>query len=92
MPSWALRTAAAVSTLLVFMGAVSYTAAHVKNPAAPLQPPVAPAATGAAAAGAPGTSTPGSSGRVGPSPTPRISLAPGVRGATLPPITFTHVS
>ena len=82
MPPWALRVTAALSTLLVFAGALFYTTAHVKNPAAPLQPPVPPAATPAP--------SPPAAGR--PSPTPRLSLAPGVRGATLPPITFTHVS
>lgn len=88
MPAWGLRVAAAVSTLLVFVGAVSYTAAHVKNGAAPLQPPVsapAPAPT-------PTPRSPGAGSQPSTSPTPRLTLAPGVRGATLPPITFTHVS
>ncbi len=87
MSSWALRLAAALSTLLVFVGAISYTAAHVKNAAAPLQPPVARPATAT-----PATADPSVPGRPSPTATPRLTLAPGVRGATLPPITFTHVS
>ena len=82
MPPWALRLAAGLSTLLVFVSALFYTTGHVKNPAAPLRPPVPPAATPA----------PSPSAAPRPTPTPRLSLAPGVRAATLPPITFTHVS
>lgn len=88
MSAWALRLAAALSTTLVFVGAISYTAAHVKNAAAPLQPPVAPSASAAPATA--GASNSG--GRPAPTATPRLTLAPGVRGATLPPITFTRVS
>ncbi|HEX9268487.1 MAG TPA: hypothetical protein VF998_01465 [Candidatus Limnocylindria bacterium] len=97
MPAWLLRVAAVGITLFALGGSYAYTTAHLKNPGAPLQPPVVaadptatPSPTPEPATAPPGTARP--SQRPTPSPGPRLTLAPGVRSATLPPITFTHVS
>jgi len=100
MPSWSLKLSAVFITLFVLVGSFDYARGHVKNPDAPLQPPVAdqPAATATAPtpSGAP-TIGPLLSTRPGqraPAATagPRLTLAPGVQTATLPPITLTHTS
>ena len=100
MPAWSLKLSATFITLFVLVGSVDYARGHLKNPNAPLQPPVAdkPAATAVA-------STPSPMPSIGPlltirpgqrsptiAPGPRLTLAPGVQSATLPPITFTHTS
>ena len=100
MPSWALKLSAVFITLFTLAGSFGYASAHVKNPNAPLQPPVAdkPAVTSV-----PATVTPVPT--IGPlltlrpgqraptiTPGPRLTLAPGVQSATLPPLTFTHTS
>ena len=99
-PAWSLKLGSACVTLAVLAGSFGYAGTHLKNPAAPLQPPVAdkPAAT----AGPSPTPTPsiGSLITIRPgqktpppgSPGPRLNLEPGVRTATLAPLTFTHVS
>lgn len=71
-----LRLGATAATILGLLASVGYVAAHPKDAAAPLQPPVvrpsptvAPAPTGG-----------------------RIRIGPGVRATELPAITSTHVS
>jgi len=98
MAGWALRLAALATTLFVFAGSVDYAATHVKNAAAPLQPPVDRGPSGTLAPAQP-TPTPlpplvtqrGRTPAPG-TPAPRLTIAPGVRLATLQPLTFTHVS
>ena len=101
MPAWALKLSALFITLFVLIGSFDYARGHLKNPAAPLQPPVADAASPVS------TTTPAPS--VGPTigplltirpgqrtasatPGPRLTLAPGVQTASLAPITLTHTS
>ena len=99
MPSWSLKLSATCISLFMLLGSFDYARGHVKNPNAPLQPPVAdkPAASAAP------TATPGPT--LGPlfttrpgqrpptiTPGPRLTLAPGVVSATLAPISFTHTS
>ena len=99
MTELALKIGSIVTTLLVMLGGYGYALTHVKNAAAPLQPPVAdkPAATAAPAA----TSTPlpslvgirrGNPPRSTAVPAPLLNLTPGVQATALPAITFTHVS
>ena len=100
MPAWSLKLSAACITLFVLVGSFDYAGGHLKNPAAPLQPPVADGP--AAASSAPGPSPVPTIGPLlttrpgqrAPSttPGPRLTLAPGVQSATLAPITFTHTS
>jgi hypothetical protein len=99
MPSWSLKLAALFITLFVLVGSFDYARGHVKNPDAPLQPPVAerptatvptPTAPPMATIGPLLTTRPGR--RQSTTPGPRLTLAPGVQSATLPPITFTHTS
>jgi hypothetical protein len=95
MSAWALKVGSLVTTLLVLLGSYAYTATHVKNTGAPLQPPVATRAT-------PATSpTPipslvgtrrGNPPRAASSPAPLLNLLPGVHATALPEVTFTHVS
>jgi hypothetical protein len=99
VPSWSLKLSALFITLFVLVGSFDYARGHVKNPDAPLQPPLAdrPAATTASPTASPGaTIGPLLSVRPGQrqttTPGPRLTLAPGVQSATLPPITFTHTS
>jgi len=98
MPSWSLKVSATFITLFVLAGSFDYARGHVKNPNAPLQPPVAdkPAAASATPTPAPtlGPLFPTRPGQRPPSitPGPRLTLAPGVVTATLPPISFTHTS
>ncbi|MDQ6858610.1 MAG: hypothetical protein M3Z65_06395 [Chloroflexota bacterium] len=98
MPSWSLKLSAIFITLFVFVGSFDYAKGHVKNPNAPLQPPVAdaPAATAAPSVPVPTigpllTTRPGQRPAT-TTPGPRLTLAPGVQSATLAPITFTHTS
>ena len=98
MPAWSLKLSAAFITLFVLVGSFDYASGHLKNPGAPLQPPVA---------GAPAATTPEPSAgpSIGPlltirpgqrtasaTPGPRLTLAPGVQTASLAPITLTHTS
>lgn len=100
MPSWSLKLAAMFITLFVLAGSFDYASGHVKNPNAPLQPPVAdkPAAASSAPTPTPiPTIGPLLSTRPGQrppttTPGPRLTLAPGVQLATLAPITLTHTS
>jgi len=100
MPSWSLKLAAVCVTLFMLAGSFDYARGHLKNPSAPLQPPVAgrPAATAAPSSASP-TPTIGPllatrKGQRPPTvtPGPRLTLAPGVQTATLAPITLTHTS
>jgi hypothetical protein len=97
MPAWGLKLGSLLTTLLVLVGSYGYTRTHVKNPNAPLQPPVAdnPAASGPVATPTPIPSLVGT--RRGNPPRPSASAAPlnllpGVQRTALPSITFTHVS
>lgn len=72
-----LRLCATAATVATLLGSTVYVAAHPKDPAAPLQPPVAKSGPGP-------TRAPQASGR--------IRIEPGVRQTALPGITFTHVS
>ncbi len=98
MSEWALKVGSIVTTLLVLIGSYGYASTNVKNPNAPLQPPVekSPDAT-------PATPTPtpipslvgtrrGNPPRGTSSPAPRLTLQPGVQATDLPEVTFTHVS
>jgi len=100
VPAWSLKLSACFITLFVLAGSFDYAARHLKNPDAPLQPPVAdrPAATAAAATASPaptiGPLLPTRPGQRTPGATtaPRLTLAPGVQSASLAPITLTHTS
>ncbi len=72
----AIRLGAAAITLLSFGGAVGFVAGNVKNPAAPLHPPVLQRVVATPSLGPPG----------------RLGVAPAVRATELPAITLTHVS
>ena len=99
MAEWTLKIGSAIATLLVLASSFAYAATHVKNPNAPLQPPVAdssPAAKAVAPAATPipslvGTRR-GSPPRTGATPPPQLTLQPGVQAADLPEVTFTHTS
>jgi hypothetical protein len=85
----ALRAGATLFAAAAFVGSGSYVVAHPKNEGAPLQPP---AETGVALR-TPAPSASAMPVRLSrPTPTPRITLAPGVKPTVLPGITFTHVS
>jgi hypothetical protein len=98
MPSWSLKLSAIFITLFVLVGSFDYARGHVKNPNAPLQPPVADRPAGSAPTPRPApTIGPLLSARPGQrppttTPGPRLTLAPGVQSATLAPITLTHTS
>ena len=94
-----LKLGSAVTTLVVMFSSYAYASAHVKNPNAPLQPPVE--TTPAAAKPAAPTPTPipslvgtrrGNPARGTSSPAPRLTLQPGVQATALPEVTFTHTS
>ncbi|HUQ16820.1 MAG TPA: hypothetical protein VM070_03430 [Candidatus Saccharimonadales bacterium] len=100
LPAWSLKLGAACITLASLAGSFDYASTHVKNVTAPLQPPVAdrPAASASPSPspvpsiGALITLRPGQRTAAPGSAAPRLSLEPGVRTATLAPLTFTHVS
>jgi hypothetical protein len=99
MPAWALKLAAVFVTLFMLAGSYDYAYGHVKNPNAPLQPPVAdkPATSAAPSPSPAGTVGPLFTTRPGQrppstSPGPRLSINPGVQTASLAPLTFTHTS
>jgi hypothetical protein len=99
MAEWALKIGSAVTTLLVLIAGYAYASTNVKNPNAPLQPPVD---TSPAAVKPPSPSpTPipslvgtrrGNPPRGTSSPAPRLTLQPGVQATDLPEVTFTHTS
>ena len=96
MPAWSLKLSALFVTLFVLVGSFGYARDHVKNPNAPLQPPVAdkPAAPAPSPGPTIGPLLTTRPGQRSPATTtgPRLSLAPGVQTASLAPITFTHTS
>lgn len=100
---FALKFGSAVTTLVVMFSSYGYASTHVKNPNAPLQPPVETSA--AALKSAPPTAAPtptpipslvgtrrGNPPRATTSPAPRLTLQPGVQATELPEVSFTHVS
>jgi hypothetical protein len=98
MSEWALKVGSVVTTLLVMAGGYAYAATHVKNPNAPLQPPVeqppqaiAPTPTPTPIPSLIGTRR-GNPPRATSSPAPRLTLQPGVQATDLPEVTFTHTS
>jgi len=96
MPAWALKLGSLLTTLMVLTGAFGYARTHIKNPDAPLQPPVSGDAAAPAASPTPlpslvGTRR-GNPPRPSTSPAPLLSLQPAVQATTLPQVTFTHVS
>jgi hypothetical protein len=97
----ALKLGSIVTTLLVMVGGFGYASTHLKNPNAPLQPPVSAEEKSAVATPAPPTATPipslvgtkrGNPPRPTSSAAPRLTLQPGVQATELPGVTFTHVS
>ena len=98
MSEWALKVGSIVTTLLVLAGGYGYAATNVKNPNAPLQPPVenspqavAPTPTSTPIPSLVGTRR-GNPPRATSSPAPRLTLQPGVQATDLPEVTFTHTS
>ncbi|MEK6208111.1 MAG: hypothetical protein AABM32_10770 [Chloroflexota bacterium] len=98
MSEWALKLGSVVTTLLVLAGGYGYASTHVKNPNAPLQPPVEKSPEAAQATPTPtpipslvGTRR-GQQSRATSSPAPRLTLQPGVQATELPEVTFTHTS
>jgi hypothetical protein len=94
-----LKLGSAVTTLVVMFSSYAYASTHVKNPNAPLQPPVE--TSPAAATSAAPTPTPipslvgtrrGNPPRAASSPLPRLTLQPEVQATDLPQVTFTHTS
>jgi hypothetical protein len=99
MAEWALKIGSAVTTLLVLVGSYGYASTHVKNPNAPLQPPVETSPVVAKSAVPTPTPIPslvgtrrGNPPRGTSSPAPRLTLQPGVQATDLPEVTFTHTS
>ncbi|MGH2472824.1 MAG: hypothetical protein ACRDG6_10530 [Candidatus Limnocylindria bacterium] len=99
MSEWALKLGSVVTTLLVLFGSYAYASTHVKNPNAPLQPPVEKPLGGYAPQPPSPTPIPslvgtrrGNPPRVTSPPAPRLTLQPGVQATDLPEVTFTHTS
>ncbi len=95
---FALKLGSVVTTLLVLAGGYGYASTHVKNPNAPLQPPVENAPEAAVSTPTPtpipslvGTRR-GNPPRATSSAAPRLTLQPGVQATDLPEVTFTHTS
>lgn len=98
MSELALKLGSLVTTLLVLVGSYAYASANVKNPNAPLQPPVekSPEVMPVGSSPTPipslvGTRR-GNPPRATSSPAPRLTLQPGVQATDLPEVTFTHTS
>jgi hypothetical protein len=72
-----LRAGATAVALAATVASAAYVTAHLKNPAAPLQPPVLSAGDGASV-GLPGGAT--------------FAIAPSVRHADVQPVASTHAS
>ena len=98
-----LKLGSAVTTLVVMFSSYAYASTHVKNPNAPLQPPVETSAAALKSATPTTAPTPspipslvgtrrGNPPRGTSSPAPRLTLQPGVQAADLPQVTFTHTS
>ena len=85
--AFVLRAGAALVAFATFVGSDAFVLAHPKNANAPLQPPAADDVSVRPPSPSP---RPTSSGRSTPSP--RITLQPGVRATALPGVTYTHVS
>jgi hypothetical protein len=97
MPSWALKLGSLCITLLVVAGSYDYARLHLKNPAAPLQPPVADRTAGPPVGATPTPIPPlvgqrGGRTRPPATPAPFLNLQPGVQATALPQVTLTHVS
>ena len=99
MSELALKVGSIVTTLLVLLGSYGYASTHVKNPNAPLQPPVETSPVVAKQAAPTPTPIPslvgtrrGNPPRGTSSPAPRLTLQPGVQATDLPEVTFTHTS
>jgi hypothetical protein len=98
MSALLLKIASVFTTLAVLAGSAGYAVTHLKNVHAPLQPPVAETHLTAMPSSAPTATLPPLvplRGRTRPPSaqgTPIPSLAPNVRSADLPPLTFTHTS
>lgn len=99
MSAWALKVGSLVTTLLVLAGSYAYASTHLKNPAAPLQPPLP--GKPAQVTPAPAAPTPlpslvgtrrGNPPRASASPAPLLTLQPGVQTTALPAVTFTYLS
>jgi hypothetical protein len=96
---FALKLGSAVTTLAVMFSGYAYASTHVKNPNAPLQPPVETSVAAVKPAAPTPTAIPslvgtrrGNPPRATSSPAPRLTLQPGVQATELPEVTFTHVS
>jgi len=76
LPAWVLKGSAVCLTVLAAVGSASYVGGHVKNPSAPLRPPLHPQ-TGLSAAG---------------DARGQVNLPPGLRTTASGPVTETHVS
>ena len=72
-----LKAGATAITLGATLGSALYVTAHLKNPSAPLQPPVLSTSTGASI-GLPGGES--------------FQIAPSVRHADVQPVASTHAS
>jgi len=99
MAEWALKVGSAVTTLLVLVAGYGYASTNVKNPNAPLQPPVETSPAAVKPASPSPTPIPslvgtrrGNPPRGTSSPAPRLTLQPGVQATDLPEVTFTHTS
>jgi len=99
MAEWALKIGSAVTTLLVLIAGYGYASTNVKNPNAPLQPPVETSPAAVKPASPSPTPIPslvgtrrGNPPRGTSSPAPRLTLQPGVQATDLPEVTFTHTS
>ena len=99
MAEWALKIGSAVTTLLVLIAGYGYASTNVKNPNAPLQPPVETSPAAVKPASPSPTPIPslvgtrrGNPPRATSSPAPRLTLQPGVQATDLPEVTFTHTS
>jgi hypothetical protein len=99
MSELALKVGSIVTTVLVLVGSYAYASTHVKNPSAPLQPPVENSLGGSALQPPSPTPIPslvgtrrGNPPRATSSPAPRLTLQPGVQATDLPEVTFTHTS
>ncbi len=95
MPGWALRLGSVLTTLAVLVGSFDYARANLKNPNAPLHPPVADASPAPSGAPAPTPLPPLIRPRgVRPTgtPAPALTLTPEVKQTQAPAVTFTHVS
>lgn len=92
MNALALRAMAVLVAAGSFVGATAYVVTHPKDPAAPLQPPVADTTARPSLTPAPTTPPSRRQARATARPAPTITLQPGVRATELPGVTYTHTS